>query len=900
MEEEKKKKRGWVKDAAIIFLAVLLVLTFFSNTILNRSLPEVATVYVQEGTITSKVRGTGTVTARENYEVTIDQTRKVQSVLVRLGDEVNVGDVLFTLQPGDSDELENAQRDVKSAEKTLKDAERNYQNWLLNLAATDYTEDDWGIADARDALEEARSALAKTEITEEELLDFEKRHAEADAEVVELEGQITEQEEKITDLEGQIAEKEAQQAELEAQLPGKEAGIEQQQALVDAGSESVGELDTRSGTLRELELQMRELEEELHKKEVLLRECTDALDNANKQAEAVRAEQQKAVDKAQEAYDEVDNEIKEKFGNHQDADYSQVEAAYDAYTAAKAHERELEKELEVTKVVYREDYQALILEATYLEYDDQASVMRDEAERQYRAYYGIDKNEPLSEDEDAEIWGIALSNIEARLGNRDAYTPSRLELYLPAAAEKHAADAMGMAYQKIKAANDALSQAADASDEAYEAYKKLESEFNGHREDDHEYGDLDRKRSRCKTLIERAQAAMDEAMGPMNAAVKQAEEALDQAKSEKTAVENSISDLNFRINQITAGDLADRNTWLEEEKQKLAELKADLESTKTDIETVKSEIEKLKSDIKTAESEIKRIKSEIEEAKGKHDKIDGDLEDRRNQVKQAQDNVKNKERALEEKIRDLNSKKEKDSKEKIRENIEQQEYLEKIEEAREDLEEKQSRVEELSSGENATEVRANVAGKLQELNVSAGHKAEAGQVLATIEVPDLGYSMKFTVTTEQARRLKVGDSATVSNYYWGSQIVATLVSIQTDPQNPQGSRIVNFDVTGDVTAGNSLTISVGERNANYDMVVPNSAVRSDTNGSFVLMITAKNSPLGNRYFATRVNVEVVASDEQYSAISGAIEAYDSVITTASRNAPIASGDQVRLADSNNG
>ena len=46
-------------------------------------------------------------------------------------------------------------------------------------------------------------------------------------------------------------------------------------------------------------------------------------------------------------------------------------------------------------------------------------------------------------------------------------------------------------------------------------------------------------------------------------------------------------------------------------------------------------------------------------------------------------------------------------------------------------------------------------------------------------------------------------------------------------------------------------------------------------------------------------MEVVASDDQYSAISGAIEAYDSVITTASRNAPIASGDQVRLADSNN-
>ena len=37
--EHKEINRGWVKNAAIIFLAVLLVLTFFSNTIMNASLP---------------------------------------------------------------------------------------------------------------------------------------------------------------------------------------------------------------------------------------------------------------------------------------------------------------------------------------------------------------------------------------------------------------------------------------------------------------------------------------------------------------------------------------------------------------------------------------------------------------------------------------------------------------------------------------------------------------------------------------------------------------------------------------------------------------------------------------------------------------------------------------------
>ena len=249
-------------------------------------------------------------------------------------------------------------------------------------------------------------------------------------------------------------------------------------------------------------------------------------------------------------------------------------------------------------------------------------------------------------------------------------------------------------------------------------------------------------------------------------------------------------------------------------------------------------------------------------------------------------------------MRNLENTKKSDSALALRNSVDRQNKQDSIEEKRQDIADQEAKIEELLGADSGTEVKSNVAGKVQSLSVSAGHKAEAGKTLAVIEVPDLGYSMNFSVTNEQARRLKVGDSATVSNFYWGSQIVATLTSIQTDPQNPQGSKLLTFDVTGDVTVGNSLTISIGERNANYDMVVPNSAVRSDTNGSFVLMITAKNSPLGNRYFASRVNVEVVASDDQYSAISGAIEAYDSVITTASRNAPISSGDQVRLADSN--
>ena len=56
MTEQKVKNRGWVKNVAIIFLAVMLVLTFFSNTIMNASLPEAAVQYVQSGAIKMCIR----------------------------------------------------------------------------------------------------------------------------------------------------------------------------------------------------------------------------------------------------------------------------------------------------------------------------------------------------------------------------------------------------------------------------------------------------------------------------------------------------------------------------------------------------------------------------------------------------------------------------------------------------------------------------------------------------------------------------------------------------------------------------------------------------------------------------------------------------------------------------
>ena len=161
-EQVVKLKRGWVKNAAIVFLSIMLVLTFFSNTILNRSLPEVAASYVESGSINAKIRGSGTVTAGESYEVVLDQTRQVDAVFVHVGDTVMTGDVLFSLADTESEEL-------KQAQKTLDNLRLAYEKALLNLDSADYAQENRNIQKAREALAEAQQELLDSTVTAEEI-----------------------------------------------------------------------------------------------------------------------------------------------------------------------------------------------------------------------------------------------------------------------------------------------------------------------------------------------------------------------------------------------------------------------------------------------------------------------------------------------------------------------------------------------------------------------------------------------------------------------------------------------------------------------------------------------------------------------------------------------------------
>ncbi|MBQ2802509.1 MAG: RND transporter, partial [Lachnospiraceae bacterium] len=143
-------------------------------------------------------------------------------------------------------------------------------------------------------------------------------------------------------------------------------------------------------------------------------------------------------------------------------------------------------------------------------------------------------------------------------------------------------------------------------------------------------------------------------------------------------------------------------------------------------------------------------------------------------------------------------------------------------------------------------------------------------------------------------RLSVGDKAELINSWYYDDMDITLASIRPDKSEPSKKKLLTFDVAGDIVAGQTLNVSVGQKSADYELIVPNSAIREDNNGKFVLTVESKSSPLGNRYIATRVDVEVLANDDTQSAISGALYGYEFVITTSTK--PVEAGQQVRLAE----
>ena len=275
-------------------------------------------------------------------------------------------------------------------------------------------------------------------------------------------------------------------------------------------------------------------------------------------------------------------------------------------------------------------------------------------------------------------------------------------------------------------------------------------------------------------------------------------------------------------------------------------------------------------------NELDDVKAEIEDVKLDKTQADADLE--------TINSIESKERDLESQKLALQKKQKDDLVAAGKDDI-------ATEALQRDIKRLEEKVEKIKADAAGGEITAQVAGVISSMKIVAGETLESGTSVASIEMTEKGYTASFSVTLDQAKKVKVGDNADIQ-YFWGGEAQAKLTQIKADQSDSQKKQLV-FDITGDVTPGQSLQLVLGGKGQPYECIIPNNAIKEDSNGKFVLTVVAKSSPLGNRYIAKRADITVLASDGVNTAVTGVVQS-DFIISTSTK--PINAGDQVRLVD----
>ncbi|MCL2827210.1 MAG: HlyD family efflux transporter periplasmic adaptor subunit [Oscillospiraceae bacterium] len=198
-----------------------------------------------------------------------------------------------------------------------------------------------------------------------------------------------------------------------------------------------------------------------------------------------------------------------------------------------------------------------------------------------------------------------------------------------------------------------------------------------------------------------------------------------------------------------------------------------------------------------------------------------------------------------------------------------------------EITELEERIERMEAGleGDGNSILARYDGIIAGITVVAGQTAEPGLPLARIEVAEMGFLAELTVDSRQAQEIRPGAEVDVTSASW-MPVTGRVSGFRADPEDPTNRRIVMIDLQGEVTIGEQLNLSIQISRANYEVIVPRSAISQDATSPHVYVLQSRTSPLGTRYFAVRTDVTILAEDEQQVAVSG-LDRFSSVIIRSS-------------------
>ncbi len=847
--EKSTKRRAWVKNVVIIFLAVLLLLTFFSNTILNASLPEVSAQYPQYASLSSSVKVTGTVKANASYNVVYEedeadagliQSRKVLSVYVKDGTLVDQGQVIMTLQGGPSSQLSDLQDQYDELKRAYDLSLLDDQVSGLESAQT--------LRSAERAVEDARKELAELWEERTAILSGGDTGAVLEAAVERLNDEIAALDEEISTLSGEIAALEGKIASAESQIV--------EDVLVKTSLED---------RLALAEHDYAELEKQYN---TLAREADFARDRLNELG-SLRTNSSEASQLTAQI-DALEKQIRRlsQNGNQAAADYSNALAAYTSYRNAHPgiEEEAASRRAELDDVTA----QLNALEEARAAYESAAARLETAEDSLRTAQY--------MSTEAANTYAKALESGDDETIDAARRAKEEADSYL----EMCRAD---VEYYELKAA----SAAADDPDD-----EELESLRAGYADALSAYNES----AEILSVLEERRAAFE-------AAAAAAQNSGGSDSEELAELTSQLADLRAKLEILGMPEVSDVVDYAvqkeyEDAQKAYDEASAALSAVEADYNEAKSNVESLRRQSYAADTAAEyRV-----ELSARESEMEG-LNARRKELN----------KTLQTKQRELSNTSEPKTEEQIdREIADKQDLLSSLESSlaitrasqnrsnvstTQERERQKKQMDELAAKivayQNApatTEVTAPIAGRVISVYCVPGESVSSGATVATMEIADKGYVCEINMTAEEARKIQVGASCSVTNSWWYSNVSGTVSQIKPDPQSQGKNRIVVIEVTGDVSEGQEIRWAIGDKSRSYECVLPNSAIRDDNDGKYVLVVESKKTVLNVRYKAVRKPIEVIASDDTQTAVSGL---YGSEFVITNATSPISDGQQVRLA-----
>ncbi|TMV51481.1 HlyD family efflux transporter periplasmic adaptor subunit [Paenibacillus mesophilus] len=195
-----------------------------------------------------------------------------------------------------------------------------------------------------------------------------------------------------------------------------------------------------------------------------------------------------------------------------------------------------------------------------------------------------------------------------------------------------------------------------------------------------------------------------------------------------------------------------------------------------------------------------------------------------------------------------------------------------------------------------------VAGKVVELNASAGLVPPSGKAIARVTDLSKGYQFKTTIDSSKVKYVNVGDEVEIIvSSLNNARVKGKLIEVDDPVTGSAAGSAASGDrkqlvvelTDGRLKGGETGELFVSKRMAQSRFLVSNAAVREDENGKYVYVLKEKKGPLGNEFYAVRAAVTIGDADDGKASVESGVSPIDQIIVSGSK--PIRDGDRVMMA-----